>query len=156
MKKKILFSGIILLFGIMPWFTFCDPCLGNPFHKGEWYVKNLTEQTLHVTDPLGGLVYKVAPGDSVETDRMQTNGCYDPERLLNFYSRFESHNWNEYSLRVLSEGNALLKEWKYSERGLPGRQYFNESFQHSYEFPPVGNKTAMTVWTFDILPEDIE
>ena len=147
---------IILLFVIMLLIVTCDPPIY--YHKGEWYVKNYTEQTLTITFPLNENNWsnrKVLPGDSIGIAYFGFE--YRGKTKPYFYGFMppEMVSLGEnLLLNVLSENGNLLKKWYYLDKDLPDKQFFKESSWRYYENMRSGDKIT-AIWVFDIMPEDI-
>lgn len=155
MKKGFLLLSLMLLC------TACDP----PQYAGDFYVKNLTDQTLQVSlgDPatdayisiLPGII--VAPGDSVSRGGISIPVRKKKKPSFDQWIKGEviSHS-EEISLRVFSKDQTLLKEWRLLAKDQPGKQFFDESFWRHYSVFREGAIVTITdVWIFDILPEDL-
>ena len=141
--------GIIIL-SLSPIFLgiLCEP----DYHRGEWYVKNYTDQTLTISFPPHYWKNKdVVSGDSVLiqmfkfTEKAKTIPYFDlfPRTMV-------SYGYN--TVKIVSKDSILLKTWNYSDRDLPDKQFFKESSWRYYKNP----KASMdAIWVFDIMPEDI-
>ena len=151
MKKTVLLFVIAFV---------CTGCrwdiLDGP--TSNWYVKNNTGQTLmlsfypHDFHIIG--VNDVAPDDSIQIASIKSeNG----QRNLYFEDWLISINHPQYggimSFKVFSESDNLLKEWKYENKELLGKQLFNESSWKLYQYND-GRYTSAT-WVFEIWPEDL-
>ena len=152
MKKLLLFLVVIAPF------TSCDPL----HNDGEWYVENTTEQTLRLkfsyysVDESGNTYYITIP-----TGRsMLIYGSDMPIKTsphFDYYFRriIDLHGEDVY-WQILSEDDVVLKTWNYSKKGLSDQRFFEDSsWAHSSE-PGSGFAETLFVWTFNILPEDIQ
>ena len=155
--KKI--KKIIQLFCFMSLIAACDPI---SYHDGEWYIKNYTDQTLTISFPPfhARKDGDVAAGDSllVQLFHFEYKGKVIPyfDRLPQVMASYNEDVLLDVSCNVLSEHGDLLKRWRYIDKDLSGKQFFNESSWHYYQFHRSRDKEHITaVWVFDILPEDL-
>ena len=153
MRKLILTSVVILLCAA------CDPYLSR-YHSGTWFIKNCTDQTLTISFPPHHRVWEnrdVAAGDSVSIHYCEFEW---KSKVIPYFDRFLEdiayYGDENISLDVLSEQGELLKRWRYLDKDLPGKQFFNESPWHYSQYHNKLDKVRITAkWVFEILPEDL-
>jgi len=149
--------GIVIL-SLSPIFLgiLCERLDSGERHHGSWLVKNCTNQTLILDYPLYGNLRsssEFAPGNSI-----LIGSDYFPfeDKILPYFDRLGRQLINagvkDMSFNVLSKGNVLLKTWNYSDRDLPGKQFFKES---SWRYNENGKVIINAIWVFDIMPEDL-
>ncbi len=139
----------------------CFQCEDDDRNVGTYYVKNQTDQTLHLLQNGSGYsIYTpggiVAPGDSIQFGSVSVRKKRQP-RFEMWIQDEVARQGEEVSLKISSEEGLLLKEWRYLDRDQSGKQFFNESFWRHYDvFINDGARATITdVWVFTILPEDI-
>lgn len=158
MKKTILLLCVVFS---------CSACFPTQYrYNGEWFVKNCTDYPLaliypELNDDIDGFnTLHIAPGDSTLISGFGFNTDTKP--------RFDK--WLEFAagsvhqiLNVLSEDGDLLREWRYDEREMPGKQFYDESYWKCYpDIPGYTDDSVIktvviskTAWVFEIMPEDI-
>ncbi len=148
MKKLILFLGAALLC------VSCDPPLN--YNKAHWFVKNNTEQTLKIDNPFRSTVRSIVPGDSIEI--YGTN--FPPSKIVSFDyfgQRMIEECGEDVAFNVVSEEDGLLKQYRYVDRDLVGKQFFKESSWFHYKINVSSQEVDKKyIWVFEILPEDIQ
>lgn len=151
----------LLVIGIISLHS-CDPDWAmNPKFRGHWRVRNATPDTIKVWCSVGLSTinpefYYVIPPDSIEDLFFLKNegaGIGNSPSEATFDSFYVSAVGVEDSVVVYSSVNKKMKVWREFDRGLPDKQFFNESFWAKKEWKE--GKYTHYEWTFEILPEDI-
>ncbi len=149
MKKLLLFFAITAIT-----LTGCDP----EGDEWQWWIKNSTDQTLkfkhlsYVPRTPAYSTVTIAPGDSIVLYRVGL----DKSRFDYYFDKCAELSGEDVSWQILSEDNATLKSWNYSDKDLPNQRFFDE-LSWTYE-KKIGRQAFIDMvhsWTFDILPEDI-
>ena len=167
-NMRIIGKIILLLSPIFLRFQ-CDK--EDLYYRGVLYVKNCTDHNLYLDYPPYGIKqynsFKqyIASGDSL----WLWGAAFSTEYSLIFDAVLSE--WREAAppanyqdkeaCRVLSVDNQLLRQWNYTDRNLPGKQFFKETLWRCYHFLNENTNSRYevhkrTVWVFDILPEDIK
>ena len=123
-------------------------------HHGSWLVKNCTNQTLILDYSLENVRSSIAPGNSI---LIGTEIFPYDDKILPYFDRliriYINTGVKDMSFKVLSKDSVLLRTWSYSDRDLPGKQFFKES---SWRYNERKKKDLiLATWVFDIRPEDI-
>ena len=135
----------------------------NP--TGILCIKNCTDHNLYVDYPPYGIKQYIASGDSLFLGgaSFSTESSLIFDEVLRKWREAEPPNryQDKEACRVLSMDNQLLRQWNYTDKNLPGKQFFKETSWRCYHFPNVNPNNnyeihTRTVWVFDILPEDIK
>jgi hypothetical protein len=161
-SKKVVFISLLII-GIIS-FHSCDPEWAlNPKFRGHWVVKNSTPDTLKLLFSNVDLsyvtpYYHIIPPDSIEDLFFLKNegagiGNSTSEAEAGFDSFYASATGREDSIVVYSSVNKKLKVWREFDRGLLGKQFFNEAswIKQIWE----SGVYTHYEWTFEITPEDI-
>jgi hypothetical protein len=125
-----------------------------------WSIVNKTERTLILKCPYTETLFRdehpykyreftLAPNASA----VVCKGHANVNLFYDFYHRTSANRYGQdVYWQILSEDGTVLKTWSYSDIGLPGQKFFEESswsFHHYWEW---GIKDS---WLFRIRPEDI-
>ena len=150
MKKTILF--LICIIGVM---SMCLQCPDDKSHEGFFLAKNSTDQTLFLRFNFGnglGTKYEINSSKFLTLSAPLFPIEQDPY-FDRFFDGLSEHNSGILSFQIWSVDSALLQEWYYADKDLPNKQFFNESSWDHEE--KVYEDIIRSIWTFDILPEDI-
>ena len=142
----------------------CDPF----YDVWAWRINNNTDQTIkfnfitqrHPDSPAYGLYQAVTipPGGTYSIHGTETR-TYGRDYIV--FSYLFSNSANLYGedvyWQILSEDDIVLKTWKYSDMDVPDQRFFKESLWNYEKVPSEDNFVKIVhLWTFDILPEDIQ
>jgi|GEM_PF-438950 len=150
---------ITLLFVITIIFTSCDP--PQYANKGDWYVKNSTNQTLTlIFFPQRKTIYSgplnVAPRDSIKAIAFVYSHTPSEEPYFDKWIEANNNQGIDTSIKVFSESGHLLKEWNIEDRYLSGKEFYKESSWKCYRYRSNYNGNFIGAkWVFEILPEDL-
>jgi hypothetical protein len=135
----------------------------TPDSSSLWRIKNSTGQTLRITVPPRSLIVTYPVSDPIDNRivpehpiALMLRDIYDGpvppfDSLLDVWNNLTEEDM---FFEVFSNEGLLLARWNYSDKDMPGRQFFNESsWQYHEEIGGEGEIKA--TWTFEILPEDI-
>ncbi|MDR0907313.1 MAG: hypothetical protein LBM63_01680 [Rikenellaceae bacterium] len=155
--KKLLLIGILALCGLVLNVS-CDPTQ----NAWSWNIKNSTGQTLLLKYPnytvhefdFGYHTVTIMPGDSYSifssTNNLKTNLSFDYffSQIFNIYG--EDVYW-----QIMSESGEVLRTWDYSDMGISGQTFFEETSWHLFTDSDKvsGFIDRSFIWVFDILPE---
>lgn len=155
--KKLILAAIVLLS-----FTSCkmlqifamDPF--EPRHTTEWYIKNLSDQTIVISmrDLYG--TRTVETGDSVCIIRfcpLQSDGIPAFDSLLEHWQ--PNGRGEEQYLTVSSAENEVLKKWMYTPESAADEPFFQESSWRFYQKEYDTSSELEMTWVYDLRPEDL-
>ena len=132
----------------------------DPYNTGQWYIVNSTDKTLTLSFPPNHY-YKdriVPPGHGFcfQEYRYMAKGRVNRTPYFDHLPEFmASHSSGKVSLDVLSANGDLLKRWSYSDKDLPGKNFFKE-FGWRQHKQDERNGGITIAWVFEILPEDLD
>ncbi|HUN14366.1 hypothetical protein [Alistipes sp.] len=155
--KKLILSAIVLLSvsscDLLKIFQM-DPF--EPEHTTEWYIKNLSDETIVITTRNLYGARTVEVGDSVciiAFHPWQSKGIptFDP-----FFKCWQTDYWgDEQYLTIFSADGEVLKRWKYTPESAADDPFFQESSWRFYQKEYETNSELELTWVYDLRPEDL-
>ncbi len=135
----------------------CDGKISYDDCYGAFYVRNRTDVNVGISYDSGCSdpdIYNIESGDSVCIYSVYTLRYAGYPDFRSFLEPDDVGQEREKSIVVMKNGKTVRK-WMLSEWEFPGRQFFDESmWRHYVRYN--GNMPEDFIWTFDILPEDLE
>ena len=135
----------------------CDGKISYDDCYGAFYVRNCTDVNVGISYDSGCSdpdIYNIESGDSVCIYNVYTLRYAGYPDFGSFLKPDDGEQESDKSVVVMKDGKAA-RMWLISEMDFPGRQFFDESlWRHYVRYD--GNMPENFIWTFDILPEDLE
>lgn len=134
----------------------CAACCYEDEYFTTWTVRNATNQTILLSPTSFAehvYWYALAPGSEREFyHRKDYNERPAFNTLMVNWKGWADEN---IALEILSSDGTLLRQWKYTDRDISGRQFFNES-SWDFEYFMGNGDDPRASWVFTIQPGDLD
>ena len=147
--KNMVFNYLIVTLIIM--MQACDPSdYRDPRNKCEWYVTNLTKDSLLIKTTFSSYESVILVQD---TTILIDNTTFPKHDNGIFFQGIYNFNTIDDSVVVCNIKGDELIVWKESQRNEPGKQFFNEKYWQKREWED--GRYTYHEWTFELLAEDL-
>ncbi len=155
--KKFIITAIVLLSvsscDLLKIFQM-DPF--EPEHTTEWYIKNLSDETIVISmrDLYGARTVEV--GDSVCIIAFHPRQSKGIPTFDSFFDHWQPNgSGTEQYLIISSTEDEVLKRWEYTPENAAEDPFFQESSWRFYLKEYDENSELELTWVYDLQPEDL-
>ena len=156
--KKLILAAIVLLSctacRMLQIFSM-DPF--EPEHTTEWYIKNLSDQTIVISmrDLYGTRI--VETGDSVCIIRFCPRQSDGVPTFDSFFDHWQPNgSGTEQYLTISSTEGEKLRTWTYTPESAADEPFFEESSWRLYQEEHDTSSELEMTWVSDLRPEDLD
>ncbi|WP_288844387.1 hypothetical protein [uncultured Alistipes sp.] len=155
--KKLILSAVVLLSvsscDLLKIFQM-DPF--EPEHTTEWYIKNLSDETIEITTRNLYGARTVEVGDSVCIIAFHPWQSKGIPTFDSFFDHWQPDgSGREQYLIVSSTEDEVLKRWTYTAESVAEDPFFQESSWRFYQKEYETNSELELTWVYDLRPEDL-